>query len=370
MTEPSARIVSLDALRGITIAGMLIVNNQGDWAHLYAPVRHAPWHGLSPADLVFPFFLFIVGVSVAVAYSAGPVTAIARAGLFRKIVMRTLVLMALGLALNLPPDGNFAAMRIPGVLQRIAVCYFIAATSFVYAGRNTRYALFAGLLALYWALVELVPVPGHGAGALDAEGNLCRFIDASVFGAHTYAHSPAAGFDPEGLLSTLPAAATALAGVFAGERLARDRRDAAGISVMAAALVVAGLLMSVWMPVNKQLWTPSYAVLTAGIALFSLTACLWLVDIRGLRRWAVPFIALGTNSLAVFFASSLVARITVFVTVPDGGGHIPLKLFIHRTLFASWLSPEAASLAYSLMVLAFWTAAAWVLYRRKIFIRI
>ena len=281
-------MASLDVFRGLTIAGMILVNNPGTWDAIYSPLEHSKWDGLTPTDLVFPFFLFIVGVSITLSLARRADAGGSKRDLYVKIVRRTLIIFALGLVLTAFPYNDPATFRIPGVLQRIAVCYFFAAIIFLNTRWRAQAAVAAALLLLYWAAMKLIPVPGYGAGDLSMAGNLAAFVDRSVFGRHTW--KPL--YDPEGLLSTIPAVATTLCGVLTGQLL-RSRRapleKVAAMFVAGAGCMIVGWAWNYWFPVNKALWTSSYVVLTAGMALELLAACYWLVDIKGCRRWAKPW---------------------------------------------------------------------------------
>ena len=319
----TSRLVSLDVFRGLTIAGMILVNNPGTWSAVYWPLTHADWHGWTPTDLIFPFFLFAVGVSIALALAPRLERDEPRGRLLLRIVSRSVILVALGLFLAGFPSFDFATIRIPGVLQRIAVCYLAAALLFVATWRRhpvaVTTAVLVSLLLGYWALMVLVPVPGFGAGDLGKEGNLAAYIDRAVLGPHIW--RAAKVYDPEGILSTLPAVATTLAGVLTGLWLRAARplvAKAAGMAAAGVVAVVLGLAWGRWFPINKALWTSSYVVFTAGAALLILAACFWLVEIRQWRRWATPFVVFGTNAIAAFVLSTFVARL---LHLDNGDGH-------------------------------------------------
>jgi predicted acyltransferase len=366
----AGRIRSLDVFRGVTIAGMILVNNPGAWDAIYSPLEHAEWDGLTPTDLVFPFFLFVVGVSITLALARRAEGGGGRRDLYVKIVRRTLIIFALGLALTAFPYNDPAGFRIPGVLQRIAVCYFFAAVIFLNTRWRAQAALAAALLLLYWAAMKLIPVPGFGAGDLSMEGNLAAYVDRGVFGRHTWKPQ----YDPEGLLSTIPAVATTLCGVLTGQLLRSRRAPLEKVAAMFAAgagCVVVGWAWSYWFPVNKALWTSSYVVLTAGMALQLLASCYWLVDIKGQRAWAKPFLAFGTNALAVYFLSEMTVRVAALVKFarPDGGRTDVLGL-IYEKLFASWAAPVNASLMFAVCTVLVWLGVMSILYRKRIFIRV
>jgi predicted acyltransferase len=366
----TGRMTSLDVFRGLTIAGMILVNNPGTWDAIYSPLEHSKWDGLTPTDLVFPFFLFIVGVSIALALARRAASGGSKRDLYTKLVRRALVIFALGLLLTAFPYNDPSAFRIPGVLQRIAVCYFFAAIIFLNTGWRTQAVIAVVLLLLYWAAMKLIPVPGFDAGDLSMAGNLAAYVDRSVLGRHTW--KPL--YDPEGILSTIPAVATTLCGVLTGQLL-RSRRapleKVATMFVAGAGCVVIGWAWNYWFPVNKALWTSSYVVLTTGMALQLLAACYWLIDIEGYSRWAKPFLVFGTNALAVYFLSEftvLVASLIQF-TRSDGSQTDALG-FIYEKLFASWASPVNASLMFAVCTVLVWLGAMSILYRKRIFIRV
>lgn len=369
------RLVSLDVFRGATIVGMILVNDAGDWNKTYAPLLHAEWNGWTPTDLIFPFFLFILGVAIPYAFAGR----LERSGgdrgpLHRQIVRRTLILLALGLFLNWFPfySVNWPAARIPGVLQRIAVVYFVAALAWLHLGPRSRVALTAFLLAGYWLAMVLIPVPGHGAGDLSPDGNLAGWLDHLVLGRHTWRKAPGPG-DPEGILSTVPAIATALLGLFTGDglRSPRTRREKLmGLLLWGCAATIAGLALGRWLPINKNLWTSTYVLLTAGLALLLLAATYELVDRRGHAAWARPFLVFGTNAIVAFFASTLMAKIFYLIHWTEGSETVSLQQWLYRHLFASWLPDYVASLAWALAFLALWWGLMAILYRRRVFIRI
>jgi predicted acyltransferase len=369
-TAATGRMLSLDAFRGMTIAGMILVNNPGSWEHIYSPLEHAAWHGWTPTDLVFPFFLFIVGVSITLALGRRAETTGSKRDLYVKIVRRTLIIFALGLALTAFPYNDAAGFRIPGVLQRIAVCYLFASVIFLNTRWRAQAAVAAALLLAYWAAMKLIPAPGFGAGNLEMEGNLAAYVDRSVLGHHTW--KPL--YDPEGILSTVPAIATTLAGVLTGHLL-RTRREpmekAAAMFVAGAACVVAGWVWNYWFPVNKALWTSSYVLLTAGFALQTLAVCYWLIDIKGYRAWAKPFLVFGSNALALYFFSEAFVRVVDYRSFKTAdGGETNLLALIYDRVFAPLASPVNASLMFAVCTVLFWLCVMWILYRRRVFIKV
>ncbi|HEV2829184.1 MAG TPA: DUF5009 domain-containing protein [Pyrinomonadaceae bacterium] len=368
----TSRLVSLDVFRGITIAGMVLVNNPGDWEHIYWPLEHAQWHGWTPTDLVFPFFLFIVGVAITLAFGSRVESGRSARDLYLKVVKRTLIIFAIGLFLNGFPYFGLSELRIPGVLQRIAVCYFLASIIFLNTKIRTQVAITIGLLLIYWLIVKLIPAPGFAAGDLTKEGSLPSFIDRVVFGKHVWAQAKI--YDPEGLLSTIPALATTLIGVLTGHGL-RSKKSAyekvAGLFVVGAICVAVGWAWNSFFPINKALWTSSYVLFTGGLALQFLALCYWFIDIKGYRRWAKPFEIFGVNAIALYVGAGLMAELLglIKVTGPDGS-KVSLGSWIYENLLASWASPVNASLAFAIAFVLVWLGLMWILYRRKIFIKV
>ena len=370
--ERPRRIKSLDAFRGITIAAMILVNNPGSWNHVYGPLRHAKWHGWTFADLVFPFFLFIVGVSVAVSFGRRLETGEDRRSLYLKIIRRALILFTLGLLLNGFPYYDLSILRIPGVLQRIAVCYLASSVIFLNSKWKGQLAWAVGLLLLYWAAMEWVPVPGGSAGLYEKGNNLAAWIDGRLLTGHMWAVTRT--WDPEGILSTVPAISTTLFGVLTGRWLTGDRaprEKAAGLLAAGAAAAAAGTVWQLSTPINKSLWTSSYALFTAGLASICLGAVYWLVDVRDWKRWTVPALVLGMNAIAAYVLAGIAARLLNLAKVTGPAG-IPLaiKAWIYDSLFASWLSNINASLAYAIaFIIAIWLFML-PLYRMRTFIKI
>lgn len=384
MTAPapgkSPRLVSLDAFRGATIAGMLLVNNPGSWNDVYAPLDHAPWNGWTPTDMIFPFFLWIVGVAMTLSFARRVEQGADRGELFRHVVIRAAVIFGVGIFLVMFPFGllpehhfSFAKMRIPGVLQRIGLCYLVAGAIFLRTGWRGQLAWVVWLLAGYWALLVLVPVPGYGAGVLEPTGNLCWWIDSHMLAGHTWSGAPAPGFDPEGILSTLPAIATTLLGVLAGQLMRRWSGGALTMRLLGGglALLALGALMSLVLPINKNLWTSSYAVFMAGWAMALLAVFHWLIDVRGWSRWAQPLVIYGTNALLMFVSAGVLGRLLNLIkwTGADGQG-ITLKGYIYQHVFVPLASPVNASLLYALAFVLLHFAFAWFLWRKKWFVKI
>jgi predicted acyltransferase len=267
---------------------------------------------------------------------------------------------------------SWPAARIPGVLQRIAVVYFVAALAWLHLRPRSRALLALALLIGYWLAMMLVPVPGHGTGDLSPEGNLSAWVDHQVLGRHTWRKAPGPG-DPEGILNTIPAIASALIGLFAGDwlRSSRTRREKLqGLLLWGCVLTVAGLVLHPWFPINKNLWTSTYVLFTGGFALLLLAAIYFLVDMRQHDALARPFLVFGTNAITAFFGSTLMAKILYLIRRPAGGETVTLQQWLYRHLFASWLPDYVASLAWALAFVALWWGLMSLLYRRRIFIKI
>lgn len=369
----SARLLSLDVFRGLTIAGMVLVNNQGNWSAVYPPLKHAEWHGWTPTDLIFPYFVFIVGVAIPLAFQKRVAAGGSQRDLYWKIARRSLLIFCIGMIVlqGFPYTlEKFSRIRVPGVLQRIALCYLFA--SLIYVTTKTRaQAMIAGaLLLLYWLVLKTIPAPGYAAGDLSLEGSLASWIDRTLLAGHTY--KPL--YDPEGLLSTVPAISTCLAGVLTGTWLQTKREPldkVAGMFGIGAVCVMVGYLWHQVFPINKALWTSSYVVFTAGMALQLLALCYWAVDLKGWTRWTKPFVIFGVNALALFVFSGLLARVMTMISMTKlDGSRGNLQIFIYERLLASWLSPINASLGYALLYLLFWLGIMAILYSRRIFIKV
>ena len=363
----AARLRSLDVFRGLTVAAMVIVNNPGDWGTVYWPLLHAEWHGWTPTDLIFPFFLFIVGVSLALSAKVATVVAVLRRGA---------VIWGLGLFLAGFPFFRLATIRIPGVLARIAWCYVAAAlvTRVVAADRH-RYRsvllIVAALLGGYWILLAATPFPGGVAGDLTPAGNIGAWLDRAVFGRHIWRGG---AFDPEGLLSTMPAIGTTLLGVLAGWTIRDNESPRAivrGLLAWGLAGTTAGLLISGWMPINKSLWTSSYALFTAGLAAAALAVCYWALDTGPagrLQRLADPFVALGRNAILLFVLSGLIAKSLIYLEWPDPA--MTLGRWLYLSAFAPLAPPQVASLLYALANLLVLYALLATLHRKRIYLTV
>ena len=341
----------------------------------------ASWHGWTPTDLVFPSFLFIVGVAIPLAIGKRRERGDATGSIVTKIVIRSLVIFALGLFLNwfrlektktgysLPELGpSLASLRIPGVLQRIAVCYLLVALLYLWTGIRTQIVVTIGLLVGYWALMKYVPVPGHGVGDFSREHNLAAYVDRLLLPGHLYKPD----YDPEGLLSTIPALASTLIGVLTGRWLGTMRTPAektCGVFAAGFVLFAIGWGWDASFPINKALWTSSFVLYSAGLSLQVLGLCMWLIEVLGARSWSGPFLVFGSNAIAAYVLSALAVRFLPLMQITDADGvHVSVKdWYIHHAL--AWAEPTLASLLYGVSYVALWFLVLAVLYRLRWFIR-
>ncbi|ETZ19525.1 acyltransferase family protein [Pedobacter sp. V48] len=378
-TTAPARLLSLDFFRGATVAAMILVNNPGDWGNIYTPLEHAEWNGCTPTDLIFPFFLFIVGVSIAYAMGSKKTNPATHRKTILKALKRALILFGLGLFLSLfpkvftDPIGAFQHVRIPGVLQRIAVVFFISSIIFLKNSEKNIFRILIALLAVYWALMTFVPVPGVGYANLEKETNLGAWIDRGIL---TEAHlwKSAKTWDPEGIFSTIPAIATGLSGILVGVYLKRKDVDAASkiawLFTTGCAAVVLGLLWDLQFPINKSLWTSSFVLYTGGLATVILALSYWIIDVHQYNRFTKPFVVYGVNAITVFFLSGLIPRILGMIHVKNSTGtEITLQAWLYSG-FSSYFSPINASLAWAVTFILFWLIILWAMYNKKIIIKV
>ncbi|MDB6123308.1 MAG: hypothetical protein JWQ71_2301 [Pedosphaera sp.] len=391
VTAPgSGRLMSLDVFRGATIASMMLVNNPGSWDSLYAQLDHAEWNGWTFTDLIFPFFVWIVGMAIPLSTIKRLEQGESRAKLFLHVVRRAAIIFGLGFFLaffmflvngSYAKAGGFSpwfhevvtTIRIPGVLQRIAVAYLLTSAIYLTTSLRGHIAWVIGLLAGYWILMKCVPVPGHGMGVLTPEGNFSAYVDNIVLGKHNLK-----SWDPEGVISTIPAIATCLFGILAGHLLMLKRsaeQKTAWLFVIGNLLIFAGAIMNIWLPINKNLWTSSYSVFMAGMAMNIFAVFYWLVDVKGYQRGARPFAIYGMNAITVFVLAGLLGRISIGVKVPDATGKlIALKSYLFQNYFNSPLSsmgfsPKICSLSWALAYMLGLYLVAYAMYRRKWFVK-
>ena len=373
MDKEKQRLVSLDFFRGLTVAGMILVNNPGDWGHIYAPLEHSVWNGCTPTDLVFPFFLFIVGVSIVYAMAGKKTDPAVHGKLIAKALRRSLTILALALLLNLIPRFDFAHLRFLGVLNRIAIVFFICTVIFVKTDRKMQVRIFWFTLIAYYFIMNFIPVPGVGPSNLEPATNLAAWLDRTVLTTN-HMWSGSKDFDPEGILSTLPALGTCLLGIFTGTWLRRTDRSAenkvAWLFSAAGLLVLGGLLWNGFFPMNKALWTSSFVLFTGGLAMAVLSLCYWLIDVNNRKKYTEPFIAYGSNAIVIYVVSGYLPELIGAIPVTDNGEKSNAWAYVYRHLFLSWLSPVNASVASALVYVAILTIPMIMLYRKKVFIRL
>lgn len=377
--KPSERLLSLDVFRGITIMGMILVNNPGTWNAIYPQLEHAKWNGCTFTDLIFPFFLFIVGVAISYSLTKRKEQGGSMKALYLNILRRTVILFVLGLILAGFPFGlafghefSWSTLRIPGVLQRIAIVYMVSAFLFLLTSTKFQYWFTGFILVLYAAIMSFIPVPGIGPANFEPTTNLSAWLDRLVLGSHIWSGSKY--WDPEGILSTIPAIGSAMIGIFTGNLL-RSQKDQTTktvyLYIASSLLMLAGWIWSFWFPLNKNIWTSSYVLWTAGLALNFLAFCYWFVDVKKITWWIKPFQVYGMNAITVFFLSGIVGRIMYMVKWTDASGNIvTIKSYLFDNYFLSWLDPINASLAWAIVYILVWLGLMWILYAKKIFIKV
>ena len=360
-TGAPVRLLSLDAFRGLTLLFMVLVNNGGGPVS-YPPLEHSAWNGWTMTDTVFPSFLWIAGVAITLALGRHLEAGEAPGKLLRIVFRRAVIIYVLGLLVYAFPHFSLSHQRLLGVLQRIAICYLAASIIYIYCGVRTQIIWIISLFAVYWGLMAFIDVPGYGPGNLTVEGNFAHYVDRIVLGAHNYASTKT--WDPEGIVSTLPAIGTALLGVMAGHILrltiplaARRNR----LLIAGGFLIALGLIWNLKLPINKKLWTDSFATFMAGLDFVVLAVFLWLVDERGIRKWIKPLTIAGMNAITVYLASEFLSE---FLDAT------PLHHIIYSRYFAPIASPPNASLLWALSFTLLMYLLAWFLYRRRWFLRI
>lgn len=364
------RLLSLDVFRGITIVLMILVNSPGNKTP-YSGLEHSAWDGCTLADVVFPFFIFIVGVTLVFSLRNARTCDFSTGQLVRKITQRSLLIFLMGLFLNaFPYHFDFATIRVFGVLQRIALCYFFSACLFLTTSTRTQCLIFLVLLVGYWLLFIFYPVPGFGANQLTPEANLAAYLDRSLF---TVSHLYGKIYDPEGLLSTMPAVATALLGNLTGIGLCSTANQKTKLNAMligGALALVLGWCWSFYFPLNKALWTSSYTLWTGGLALLLLGVCYWLIEMKGLKRWSKPFEIFGVNAMAAYVLHIFFLKLQLMIAIPQqDGSPRNVRSFITEHLWG-WASPQNAALFYAISYTALWFFVLYMLYRKKIYIRL
>jgi predicted acyltransferase len=360
------RLIALDVLRGMTLVLMLIVNNPGDWGHIYAPFEHADWNGCTLTDLVFPFFLFMVGVAVPYALGSRKAAGAADRQLYKKIITRTIMIFLIGLALSGFPYYHLSTMRIPGVLQRIAVVYGVIAILYLNCSFKSLMLVLTIILIGYWMMMTMIPVPGLGYSSLEPETNLGAWLDYKLLHGHLWSQSRV--WDPEGMLSTLPAIGTGILGLSAGELLKKEMDLSEKVIILFIAGGILALIGYFWdmsFPINKKLWTSTFVLFTGGLAMMTLGALIYFIDIKKYTRWTKHFIYFGMNSLLVFVGSGILARLLGLIKVGGSNGlPISLKSWINLGYQHEWLDPKISSFLFALtFMMIFYFLLRWVYHK-------
>ena len=396
MTEHrSPRLTSLDVFRGATVAGMLLVNDPGTWDAIYPPLEHAPWFGWTPTDLIFPYFLFIVGITTQISLASRRARGDADRALVRQILRRGGLILLVGLLMTgfpyhlfyvgLPggllfdsrtPHLDLAHWRFTGVLQRIALCYTATALLTLRTTVKQQVAILAALLYGYWFAMTLIPVPGHGLGALMLgvpDGSIAAWLDRAIIGSdHLWVGSHT--WDPEGILSTFPAIGTTLLGVLTGRWLQSERPLSERINALFAAGALAMMSGLIWhwsFPIAKNIWTSSYVLFTAGCGAVTLATCMWVIDEKKITGWTKFFVIYGVNPLFAFVASGVIGRLLyTLIRVPTEKGSIPLQGWLFEHLYAPWLEPRDASLLFALTWVAVFYAILAGMHKKGIIVKL
>lgn len=374
------RILALDVFRGLTVAGMLLVNDPGTWSAIYPPLEHAEWNGWTPTDVIFPFFLFIAGVTTHLSLSARRAAGADDKALQRQILRRGALIVLFGLimaAFPFYPLERFTHIRFPGVLQRIGVAYTCAALISMRTTLKQQAVIVATILLGYWFVITLVPVPGAMGGIGATLNNapsrtLAAWTDRLLLGGHLWINSVT--WDPEGPLSTIPAIGTAMLGIFAGRWLAERRpidERLNGLFAVGALGMMAGLMWNWSLPINKSLWTSSYVVFTAGMACVSIAAISWVIDVKGVTWWTRPVVIYGINPIIAFVGSGMMERMIYTVWKVDFHGvQTPVQAVVYETVFRPVLAPRNASLAFALSFVLLWYLILWALARKNIIFKV
>ncbi len=377
---PAMRLTSLDVFRGITIALMILVNMAGVADDVYPPLAHADWHGCTPTDLVFPFFLFIIGVAMTFSLSKYTEGEKPQSAVYWRILRRAAILFALGLLLNgFWNQGiwtfDLSSIRLMGVLQRISLAYLFASLTVLKLPRKGQWILAAVLLIGYWLAMMYVPVPGYGSGVLTRSGNFGAYVDRLIIPkVHLYKGD---GFnflgDPEGLFSTIPAIVSVLAGYFSGQWIRSQpvqSRTSIGLALFGVGCLIVGWAWGWTFPINKKIWTSSYVVFTSGWALLLLAACYELIEVRRIKRWSKPFEIMGLNAIALFVASVLLIKILVKTNIGTGEKAPSTYNWIYQNVFASWAGTFNGSFLFALVTVLLWLLVAIIMYRQRWFLKV
>lgn len=370
---PKKRLLSLDVLRGATIAAMILVNDPGDWAHIYPPLEHSKWDGCTPTDLIFPFFLFMVGVSIVYAMETKKQDVANHSRMILRAFRRMVTLIVISWLIQLFYHPSMAHLRIPGVLQRIAVVYFIVTVLYIKTSTKAMDWIFAIALIGYWLAMTLIPVPGVGYANLNPETNLGAWVDRSVWGMdHLWRESHT--WDPEGLLGTIPALGTGLFGIRVATWLKRkDRDDSVKVSwmfVYGVSAVVLALIWDLFFPINKALWTSSFVLYTGGLATIALALCFWLIDVQGREKGTWIFVVFGMNAISAYILADIVPGLIDFWKVNFNGHELKGTQYLYEAFIAPHFAPINASLVRAILFVILIWLLMYVFYKKKIIIKV
>ncbi len=362
------RLMALDVMRGLTIALMIMVNTPGSWSYVYPPLLHSKWHGCTPTDLVFPFFLFIVGVSMWYSFKKFD-TGITKKSLY-KVLKRFSIMFLLGVFLNGFPDFDFENLRYLGVLQRIAIAYLFGALLCMQFNYKQLLFIFAGILIGYWGLLFF----GSAEGPFELSSNLVLKVDVLLFGENHLYHGFGIPFDPEGLLSSIPAIGTLLLGYFSGRLIELSGNTMLAIKKLVqfgAVTVFVGYVWGFLFPINKALWTSTYVLYTGGLAMVFLGFLLWLIDVKGFKKWATPFIHFGTNPLAIYMFSGIYVSLILMLNITNSEGVLVSGYdYLYSDVFVPIAGNMNGSLLFAVAHIVFFWLITYILYKKKIFIKI
>jgi predicted acyltransferase len=367
------RLLSLDFFRGFTVAAMILVNNPGSWAHIYAPLEHSAWNGCTPTDLVFPFFLFIVGISIVYAMESRKSNPALHGTLLLSILRRAVTIIFLGMCLSLVWKFDLAHLRIPGVLFRIGVVFGISSLIYIKTNTKTQVYIAAALLLGYYILMNFVPVPGYGPANLEPETNLGAWLDRLVF-TENHLWKSSKTWDPEGLLGTLPAIGTSLIGILTGTWLKKGKlkelKDLGTIAGTGFVLVVLALIWNLFFPINKSLWTSSFVLYTGGLGIIILSLSYWLIDIKKYQLIIWPFVAFGRNAITAFVLSGVLPRLLSFIPYTDQGVKTDIWSYVNHQVFEAHLSPNNASLISAFTVVLLIFLPIWWMYKKNVIVKV
>ena len=353
---------------------MILVNTPGSWAFIYPPLKHSKWNGCTPTDVIFPLFLFIVGMSISLSMHKLKNDSISMSSGLPKIIRRTAIIFGLGLFLSaFPFDESFSNLRIMGILQRIALCYCAGSFIYLFTSYKLRIGFILGILIAFSIALLSFTFPDGFGNSLSMNGNLVRVIDLFILGENHMYKVSGIPFDPEGLLSTFPAICTTLIGSLAGDFISTKnsyRKISVKLLIFGIFGIIAGLILNIWFPLNKQLWSSSFVFYTAGWGSAVLSLFIWIVEVNNEDRWLRPFIIYGSNPIFIFVASSLFVRILTRIKVQSGDSVTSLYSYLYTNHFSSWAGNLNGSLLFAVTWVLIWFGIAAVLYRKKIFLKI